>query len=226
MARITVNLESLASLYHDGSGLVKALVKNAMACEMAGADGVLISITKELDHKWRKAVSALVDSLEIGITVKAKLDEKQLDDLQDLKPAMVIIPYDSSKKESLANIVTNLQVEHILVGMEISLETELVKQAAKFKCDYAVLDCQAFCSARDFSAQIDELNKIGRLVALSSRLSVGVIAAGPIEAHHLTRLSGAARIEEYILGLPLLSSALVHGYAQAIKTIKSALVQS
>jgi pyridoxine 5'-phosphate synthase PdxJ len=223
MTRITIDLEPLAGLYQDGAEMVKSLVKNALACEIGGADSVVIGIGKETDQKRKRVVSLLIESLDISLSVKAGLDERTLEILQELKPGMVILPYQPDKREVLASTITNFQIENILVGLEIPLELEQVKEAAKLKCDYAILNSASYCSAKTVNARIDELNKIVKIAGLCNRLSVGVIAAGNFGINQLSRLNSAVQIEEYILGLPFYSSSLIYGYAKAIEGIRFAV---
>ncbi len=223
MARITVNLEPLASLYQDGADMARSLVKNALACEIAGADGIVVGMGKEGDTKRRKAISLLIDSLDIPLSVKCGHDMRPLEILQDLKPGMVVLPYQADKKEFLSTAITNLQVENILTGLEIPLEIEQIKDAARLKADYIILNCAAYCQAGTINARVDELGKISKLVALSSRLSMGAVTSGDFNPGHLAQISGAAQVEEYMLGLPFFSSALIYGYKKAIENAKFAL---
>jgi pyridoxine 5'-phosphate synthase PdxJ len=223
MARITVNLEPLAGLYHDGSDLAKSMVKNALACEVAGADSILIGMGKEYDQKRKKVISLLVESLDINLSIKCGHDGKAIEALQDLKPGMVIMPYQPDKKDFLASTITNLQVENILTGLEVPLELEHVKEAAKLKCDYVILNCGIYCQAKTINARLDELGKISKLVALSSRLSMGAVVSGDFTPNHISQLAGAAQIEEYMTGLPFISSSLIYGYKKAIENLKFAL---
>jgi pyridoxine 5'-phosphate synthase PdxJ len=223
MARITIDLEPLASLYGDDSDLIKAVVKNALACEIAGANGILLNTGEEFNPKQRKIIATLVDSLEIGLAVRTKAEDKHLSVLQDLKPAMVIISYERDKKDFLTTAITSLQIENILVALDIPLELEYVKEAAKLKSDYVVVNCQEYCAARTLNAQLDQLDKISKLFGLCSRLSIGGIASGPFIPHHLAKLSSAVQVEEFITGLPFFSNALIYGYEKTINNFKSSI---
>lgn len=223
MARITIDLEPLAGLYGNNADLVKAIVKNALACEIAGADGVVVNGGKDFDQTRRKVVTILVDSLEIALAVRITAEEKSLSIMQDVKPAMAIISFDREKKGFLAGAITALQVENILVALDIPSEMEYVKEAAKLKSDYVIVNCAAYCTAHTLNAQLDELDKISKLAGLCSRLSLGVIAAGPFTPHHLSKMRSTNQIEEYFTGLPFFSSALIHGYEKTISALKSSL---
>jgi pyridoxine 5'-phosphate synthase PdxJ len=223
MARVTIDLEPLANLYQDGSDMVKSVVKNALACEIAGADGVIFGLGKELDQRRRKAASLLNDSLDITLALRCGGDARSLEVIKDLKPGMALMKYSQDKKELLAAAITNFQVDNILVGLEMPLDIDQVKEAARLKCDYVILDCEPFCSAKTVNAQLDELSKISKLAGLAGRLSMGIIVKGDFTPIQLSKLNGAGPIEEYVMGLPFFSNSLIHGYTKALQILKYAL---
>jgi pyridoxine 5'-phosphate synthase PdxJ len=223
MARVTIDLEPLANLYLDGSDMVKSVVKNALACEIAGADGVIFGLGKELDQRRRKAASLLNDSLDITLALRCGGDARSLEVIKDLKPGMALMKYSQDKRELLAAAITNFQVDNILVGLEMPLDIDQVKEAARLKCDYVILDCEPFCSAKTVNAQLDELSKISKLAGLAGRLSMGIIVKGDFTPIQLSKLNGAGPIEEYVMGLPFFSNSLIHGYTKALQILKYAL---
>ncbi len=223
MARITIDLEPLANLYLDGSDMVKAVVKNGLACEIAGADSVIFGLGKEYDQRRRRAASLLIDSLDIPLAIRCGADSRSLEAVQDIKPAMVLLKLASERREISSTEITNLQVANVLVGMEVALDVDQIKEAARLKCDYAILNCESLCAAKTVNAQLNELGKISKLAGLTSRLSMGAVAIGDFTPIHLSKLSGAAQIEEYIMGLPFISNALIHGYSRALEILRHAL---
>lgn len=223
MARITIDLEPLANLYMDGSDMVKSVVKNGLACEIAGADSIIFGLGKELEARHRKAATLLKESLDIPLAFRCGVDNRSLEAVQDLKPAMALLKYSPNKNDALGAAITNLQVENILVGMEVSLDIDQIKETARLKCDYAIINCEPFCSARTITAQLDELGKVSKLASLAGRLSMGAVLSGDFTALHLSKLCGAAQIEEYVMGLPFISSSLIHGYGRALEILRHAL---
>jgi hypothetical protein len=223
MARITIDLEPLVNLYRENPEMSRAIVKNALSCEIAGADSVLISMGHEYDQRKRKLIALLVDSLNINLAVKTGLDDRSIDALADIKPAMAVFPYQADKRDTLTNVVTNLQVENVLVGLEIPLDVEPMKDAAKIKCDYVLLNCESYVSARNLNARLDELNKISKLVGLGGRLSLGSIACGDFSSNLLSKMNSAVQIEEYIVGLNFFNNSLIHGYSKAMDILRFAL---
>ncbi len=219
MARISVDLEPLCRLFPGGSDLQKALVKNSLAIESAGADGVVVSTGEGYDADRKKALSILAESLEINLSVKTTLDEQWIEALRELKPAMVIFSFDGDDDRLTGDLVTRFQIENILVGCEIRPQIELVKTVGRLKGDFLILDCQSYCQAETLNARVEELNKIAKMAALGSRLSMGVVASGDFDNQRLLKLASTKTIEEFFIGLPIFGNSLIGGYNQAIRSI-------
>jgi pyridoxine 5'-phosphate synthase PdxJ len=220
MARLSVNLEPLCRLYAGGPDLQKALIKHGMAIESAGADGVVASTGDGYDAGRKKAFSILADSLDINLSIRTTLNEQWLEALGEMKPAMVIFPFDNDDQLS-GDLVTRFQIENILVGLEMPLRIELVKSAARLKADFVIFDCMSYCRAETLNAQIEELNKIAKMASLASRLSLGAVAAGDFDNQRLLKLASTKSVEEFFIGLPVFGNSLINGYSQAIKSIIS-----
>lgn len=219
MARISIDLEPLCRLYPDGPDLQKALIKHSLAIESAGADGVVIGTGEDYDATRKKALSILAESLDINLSVKTKLNEQWIEALRELKPAMVIFPFDGDDNEFPEDLVTKFQIENILVGFEIPPQIDLVKTVARHKGDFIIIDCRSYCRAEALNARVEELNKIAKMASLGSRLSMGIVASGDFDNQRLLRLASTRSIEEFFIGLPVLGKSLISGYNQAIKSI-------
>ena len=226
MARITIDLSPLIRLFGKGPHLEKAIIKHAMACEIAGADSVMIPLGKDGDTARQKTISILSESLDRGLLVKFEIDEKSTEALQELKPTMAVLRYEVEKKNVLPKSITGLQVAGTLAAVEIQPDIEIIKQVAKSKCDYIALDCDAYCSAKSLNSQLAELDKIIKLAELTKRLSMGIIAVGNFDLDKMAKLSNNSLIEEYIVGLPAFSLSLMNGYRKTIELFKKLALKS
>jgi hypothetical protein len=223
--KVSIDLEPLCDLYGKGKDVQKALVRQALALESAGADGIVIGTGQEIEAWRKKAITILAESLRVGLIIRSPFDGRWFEVLHEIKPSMVYSHFDGGDDQNLKNVVTGFQVINILVGLEVEPEIELVKAAGKMKCDFLILDCSKFIAAKTVNSRIEELNRISRAAALGQRLSMGVVAVGALEREHLTRLAETKTIEEFFVGIPAYGSALVSGYKDAMSSMKSAISQ-
>ena len=221
MARLSIDLEPLCSLYPGGPGFQKALIKHSFAIESAGADGVVVSTGEDYDAGRKKALSILAENLDINLTVRTTLNEQWIEALGELKPAMVIFSFDGDDNEITGDLVTRFQIENILVGFEIKPQIDLVKTAARLKGDFLIFDCQSYCRAETLNARVEDLNKIAKIASLGSKLSMGIVASGDFDNQRLQKLARTKTIEEFFIGLPIFGSSLINGYDQAVKSVIS-----
>ena len=224
MIRLSVDLEPLYRLY-DTSGIDvhKPLLKNALALESAGADGIVFGIDGAYDPVRRRIMHVLADNLDINLSLRTSIEEQWIDALLEIKPSLAIFAFDGSYEDSFKDIVTRLQVANILVAFEIQPQLELVKQAARLKGDFLVFNCDSYLQAGSIGGQIEQLNLISKAATLGSRLSIGSVAAGDFDRQRLSKLVETKSIEEVFLGMPIISGSLLTGYNDVIRSIKTDL---
>jgi len=220
--RISVDLDPLLRLYDiDGARLHKLILKNALAIESAGADGIVIGTGEAYDPSRRRVISTLAENLDINLSLRAIIDQQWMEAILEIKPSMVVFPFDGGYEDHYRDAVTRLQVANILVAFNIKPQLELVKSTAKMKGDFVVFNCESYLKAGSIGAQIESLNEISRAAALAARLSLGTIIDGDFDKRRLNEIELAKSAEEAFIGISILSGALQRGYADTITYLKS-----
>jgi len=222
MIRLSVDLEPLYGFYRQrGEEIHRPILKHAVALESAGADGIVFGTGAEYDVGRQRVLTTLSKSLEISLAVRASTSPQWLESLREIKPSLAIFRFDGSGEDTLKDFVTKLQVANIMVACEIAPDIELVKKAARIKCDFLVFDCEPYLGAISLSDQIEQLNLITKAAALATRLSMGSIARGEFDRLRLRRLVETKAVEEILLGLPVFSESLFNGYRGSISSLKA-----
>ena len=222
MARLLADLEQIERFYSDYDSR-KEILRHCMALEMAGFDGVLMNASGEFEPARARILETVRQTVNIGMTVAAGVDDQWVESLLDIKPSMILFDYSENDSERIAGFITRLQVEDILIGFRISNDLDLVKKAARMKADYLALRCDSYCRADSLNREIEELNNIVKISSLAGKLSMGVVVEGEFDRRKMKRLNDTGVVEEFILGLNYLSDALLFGYDSAIGKIRSAL---
>jgi pyridoxine 5'-phosphate synthase PdxJ len=222
MARLLVDLEQIERFYGDEDSR-KEILRHCLALETAGFDGVVMNVTGGFDPARARILEILRQTVNIGLTVSIPVDERWIESLQEIKPSLVLFDYKEEQSERLSSFITRLQIEDILIGFQVSDDLEIIKKVARLKADYLVFRCDSYCRAESLNREVEELNKIVKLASLASKLSMGVIARGEFDRRKMKRLNDTGVMEEFILGLNLISEALLFGYETAAEKIRSAL---
>ena len=220
---MTADLAPIETFYSVGDPQ-KEILRHCLSLEMAGADSVLVNAGKDYEPSRSRLFETLHTTLNIGLTVETTADREWVESLQEIKPSMVVFRYDEGRFDDLSGFVTYLQVKDILTAFRIQNDVDFIKNAAKLKADYIILNCERYCSAVSLNEEVEELNSIAKLAALGKKLSMGVIASGEFNKRKLKRLFDTGAIEEFILGLNFFSEALLHGYGTAVRNIRSTLM--
>lgn len=223
MARLTAELSPIETFYSVGNPQ-KEILRHCLSLEMAGADGILLNTGKDYEPSRGRLLETLHDTLNIGLAVETTADREWVESLQEIKPSMVVFSYDESRFDDLSGFVTYLQVKDILTAFRIQNEVDLIKNAAKLKADYIILNCERFCSSVSLNEEVEALNNIAKLASLAKKLSLGVIASGEFNKRKLKRLFDTGSVEEFFLGLNFFSESLLHGYGTAVRDIRSTLI--
>ena len=218
MARITVLLNDIIKLSENSETGEPRPSKAAAICDLAGAGGVAIALRKgEFTPAYDQIIKGIKGVLGIPLALVVPADDKSIEKIIDLAPSMAvlteIVPGDG-------DYVARLQVANIIAAIEITPDLDQVKAAAKMKADYIAIDTTLYCVERSLSVKVDVLNRIAKAAALAERLSLGVIATGPMTLNDVAKLADIEQIEDYFIGHELISKALLFGLEESIAEFK------
>ena len=218
MARITVVLDELIDFSQKEQTGEPKPAKAAALCELAGAGGVAFHLNQDsLTRTYDRLVRSIKDVLGIPLALIIPAHEKTIEKTIELKPDIAVltdfIPGDN-------DFIARLQVAGIIAGIETAPDIDRVKAAAKAKADYVALNTTDFCREKSLSLRVDMLNKIAKAAALAERLTMGVIATGPLTTADLSKLSCIEQVEDVFIGHELLSRAMLFGLSPALDLFK------
>jgi pyridoxine 5-phosphate synthase len=220
MARITVVLDDIIKLSRIGLTGEPKPSKAAAVCDLAGAGGVAIRIKKgEFNPEYEKYIKGIKEVLGIPLALIVPPDDRVIEKVLDLSPSMAVLA-ETAVQDS--DYVSRLQVADIIVAIEISVDLDQVKSAAKMKADYIAIDVAPYCNETSLSARVDLLNKISKAAALAERLSIGVILSGPMTLNDVDRLAEIEQVEDFFIGHELIGKAVLFGLEDSIMEFKSA----
>ena len=219
MARITVVLDDIVGLSHNSITGEPRPAKVAAICDLAGAGGVAILIKDgNFTSEYEKTVRSVKEVLGIPLALIIPPSDKAIEKTLDLAPSMAVLTDIASGD---TDSVSRLQVANIIVAVGITPDLDQVKAAAKMKADYVAIDVMSFCTEKSLSARVDLLNTISKVAALAERLSIGVIAIGPMQMNDVIKLADIEQIEDFFIGHELIAKAILFGLEDAIAEFKA-----
>lgn len=221
MAKISLIINEISDHAGDTLSGESRLVKTALLCELAGADGVVVKIKDDgPSPSMEKSLKTIEEAIDIPLAVVTAAGEKQISKLIDVKPDMIVL---RSYLPDTASLVTKIQVSDIVVGITINPELDQVKETARMKADYVVFDVTGYCTCKNLTERLAYIDKVAKAAALAQRLSVGVIVSGPMNPSQLGKFTEIDQIDEYFLGSQVGFAAIGQGLQKALMRFKEVL---
>jgi pyridoxine 5'-phosphate synthase PdxJ len=122
---------------------------------------------------------------------------------------------------SIPDYITKCSFRYI-AAVIIPPELDLVKDAAKMKADYVVIDVTGYCAEQGYSNKIVIFDKIAKAAALAKRLSMGAIIYGPLTAGEITKFAELEGVEEFFIGREMAAKAILNGLEKTLSAFKEA----
>jgi len=221
MAKISLILDEIMAAAGETTSVDSRLMKTALLCELAGADGVVVKIKEDgLSAGAEKSIKSLKDVLDIPLALILPSDEKSVARAIEIKPDMAVL---QSTTPEAATIVTKFQVADIVVGIILPPEIDQVKAAARTKADYVVFDTAAYCNSKSLTEKLAYLDNVAKSSALAQRLSMGVIVSGKLTPSQAGKFAEIENIGEFFLGSQVAFAAVSQGLPKALQRFKEVL---
>lgn len=222
MIRITVLLNEIYNLTGVKEGRMMGYKAQAASlCEMAGADGLAYKIVSDsFSQIDERTIKLLKEIANIPIAVMIPGTDREVEKVADLKPDMAVL---LSGGASMQDHITKLQVSDIIAAVMTPPELDIIKDSAKMKADYVVIDVTGYCTEQSYSNKIVIFDKVAKAAALTKRLSMGAIIYGPLTPGEMTKFADLEGVEEFFVGQEMAAKAILNGLEKTLATFKKAV---
>lgn len=221
MVRITVLLNEIYNLTGVKEGRMLGFrAQAASICELAGADGLAYKIVSDsFSQADDRTIKLLKEIASIPVAVIIPASDREVEKIVDLKPDMAVL---LNGGVNMQDHITKLQVSDIIAAVMTPPELDLVKDSAKMKADYVVIDVTSYCTEQSYSNKIVIFDKVAKAAALAKRLSMGAIIYGPLTAGEITKFAELEGVEEFFVGQEMAAKAILNGLEKTLATYKKA----
>ncbi|RMH80089.1 MAG: hypothetical protein D6681_18810 [Calditrichaeota bacterium] len=230
MKRLTVSVDDVATLrnllYDDDFDPVRF----ALLCEVAGAQGISVTVTgselgvKEADvHRLRQLHKTF---LNLHIPPENPFIKLAL----SLNPEMVtfvqlthgdrlrLAPLPSSAVlDTVQEVLPDFRANNISVAVFCYPELEILKQLSRLRIDYVELDCTGYTLAEDSNEELVALDSLINASLAAAKLGFGINCFGGINYEHLPGLAGIPHLEDICMGVNIVKRALLVGVDRAVQ---------
>ena len=237
MARLSVNVNKIATLRNSRGGNNPDLIKVALDCERFGAEGITVHPRPDERHIRYADVRALRPLLKTEFNIEGNPREQSFVDLVlEVKPDQVTLVPDSSKqltsdhgwdtianKNYLKNIISVFKSKGIRTSIFVDPNVSLVKAAALTGTDRIELYTESY--AKDFEFRKDLAIAPFVLAAQAAgEVGLGLNAGHDLSLDNLGFFAEKIpNLKEVSIGHALISDALYFGLENTIMMYKRLL---
>ena len=239
MARLSVNINKIATLRNARGGNLPNVEQFAKDCECFGAEGITVHPRPDERHITRQDVRALKDIVTTEFNIEGNPEPAFMDLVLEVKPAQVTLVPDSREQltsnhgwdtkahfAKLAAIIQRFKNAGIRVSVFVDADPEMVEYAAKAGADRVELYTGPY--AEMYAGNPLHAIEMYRPAAEKARdLGLGLNAGHDLNLQNLKAFAEAFPwLDEVSIGHALIADALYLGIQETIKQYKYALSNS
>lgn len=238
MTLLTINLDPIAKLRTICRQTEPDLVQAAVLAELAGADGVSVSLRRDRAHVRERDLYLLRETVKGRLT----LISPPVDDLArivtEIKPHQVTLVADQADNDApvvgidfanrdvdFSDLVGQLQGSGADVVFYIDPNPESIKGASKAGANGVLIDCDLYGRAKVANDAQDGLDRIDRAAQAGGKTKLHLAAGHTLNYRNVGPLTEIGLFDEFVVGSALAARASLVGLSDAVREFKK-LIQT
>lgn len=230
MARLSVNIDHIATIREVRKGNEPDPVTAASLAELAGCDGIIVHLREDRRHIQDRDVEILRKTIKTKLNLEMAATAEMVKIAVKIKPDMCTLVPEKRQElttegglDLLGNFthlkatVSKLQKGKILVSLFIDPDPEQINAAKEMKADYVEIHTGIYSNAKSTKEIDRELKKIVESVSLASQLGLGINAGHGLNYHNIQPLVNLAEINEFSIGHSIIARSVLVGFERAVK---------
>ncbi len=237
MAKLSVNINKIATLRNSRGGNNPDLLQAALACERFGAQGITVHPRPDERHIRYQDVYDLKAAIATELNIEGNSrEEKFVRLVLDVLPAQVtLVPDDPGQitsnhgwdtikhRDYLQDMCALFKGEGIRVSIFVDPNPEMVAAAAETGTDRVELYTEAYAQGYPKNRE-DALRPYLEAAKVAQQIGIGLNAGHDLDLHNLRYFAQhIPGLLEVSIGHALVSDALYLGLEETIKRYRSAL---
>ncbi len=239
MARLSVNVDHVASLRQSRGTKFPDPVFAAYLAELGGADGITIHLRQDRRHIQDRDLAILRQIVSTHLTLEMAPTEGMTQIALKVSPDMVtLVPERSGEnttergfnleqeQNEILPIVERLQSGNIEVSLFIDPTETNVRIASEMGVDFVELNTNFYAESDSFEKEIEELDKIERAANLGAKLKLGIAAGHALNYQNVANIAAIEALEELSIGHSIIARAVLVGMERAVREMKEIIVRA
>jgi pyridoxine 5-phosphate synthase len=229
MARLSVNIDHVATLRQARRAKEPEPIAAALLAELAGAEGITVHLRKDRRHIQKRDLEILRATIKTKLNLEMGTNEEVVKIALRVKPDLAtLVPekeeeitteggLDFSRNDSrLKEVISLLHDRKIMVSLFIDPTSSNIKKAHRYNSDKVEIHTGHYAEARNELDIATELEKIAGAAALARKLDLGVNAGHGLDYQNVKKVCLVEEIQEFSIGHSIIARACLVGIKEAV----------
>lgn len=229
MARLSVNIDHIATLRQARRVKEPEPIAAALLAELAGAEGITVHLRKDRRHIQERDLEILRATIKTKLNLEMGTDEEIVKIALRIKPDMAtLVPereeeitteggLDFSRNDSrLKEVISLLHDRKIMVSLFIDPTSSNIKKAHRYNSDTVEIHTGHYAEVRNELEIATELEKIAGAAALAKKLGLRVNAGHGLDYQNVKKVCLIEEIQEFSIGHSIIARACLVGIKEAV----------
>ncbi len=230
MARLSVNVDHVATIRQARRGVEPDPVTAAQLAELAGADGIIVHLREDRRHIQDRDLYLLREVVKTRLNLEMAATEEMLGIALKVRPHMVtLVP---ERREELTteggiDVVGKGEVLKVFIdrlhegGMEVSLfvdpEPDQIREAKRIGADIVEIHTGPYSECTTEEEEDRELERVRRAVGIGRDLRLRIHAGHGLNYRNIKRIACLEGIEEFSIGHSIIARSVFVGIERAVR---------
>jgi len=236
MASLGVNIDHIANVREARKTFEPDPVTMVLLAELGGADGITVHLREDRRHIQDRDLNLLKQTVHTRLNLEMAATEEMTLIALNTKPDMVtLVPEKREEvtteggldviknKEKLKEIIQRLSDADIPVSLFVDPVQEQLENCAEIKAGWIELHTGKYAITKN-NARTLELSILKESTAKAKAYGLRVNAGHGLTYQNVEQIAAIEGIEELNIGHTIISRALAVGLTQAVKEMKSLIV--
>jgi pyridoxine 5-phosphate synthase len=232
MARLSVNVDHIATLRQARLVAEPDPVTAAMLVEIAGANGITVHLREDRRHIQDRDLTILKQMIKTSLNLEMAATPEMLKIALDIRPDMITVVPEKRKeltteggldlrlhreRDYLKRFIASLKDADIRVNLFIDPDPEQIRNAHKLSSNGVEIHTGRYADTKKRSSMAEELKRIYDTAVLADRLGLSVHAGHGLDYNNVSRVVQIEEIKEFAIGFSIIARSVIVGIEKAVK---------
>ena len=236
MAKLSVNVDHIATL-REARGINEPdPVEAAMFAELAGAHGITVHLREDRRHIQDRDVEILRRTIKTRLNLEMALTDEMVAIAMKILPNTVtLVPEGRHEltteggldvcmlRQTLKQKISLMQQAGIVVSLFIEPDLEQIKASHRAGADYIEIHTGTYCEMRHEKDRQDQLRRIETAISAAGKFGIGVNAGHGLNYRNIGPVAALRGIEEFNIGHSIVGRAAMVGMERAVREMLAIL---